>query len=341
MTTYYLCPIATILQYFSDAGIVLNGGKVSTYLAGSSTPQATKTDNTGAVDNANPIVLNSAGRLPNVSMWQAQGIKLKIIITDANNNQIGSPIDQVAGIDDPTDLLATLASNSTGSGADLIANAVRSFDLISTVRAAGAPTLVAGQTRVIDVQAATTPGDGYGGLFYWDASSSATDDSLTIIKPTGVSGAGRYLRQRGNSVWALKSNNSSYLSTTLASDPDLTVTLPSGIYAFECYLGFNGTGGGAQGIKIQITQTGAGTYGFGIPVFGNVNAANYSNLLTVNTTTLAIATITANPGNDALFIKGVLFSQGSTVTLKFAQNSASANAVLVGGGSYILCQLKV
>ena len=195
MTTYYMTPIATILQYFTDAGVVLNGGKINTYLAGTSTPQATYTSNTGGTPNANPIILNSAGRLNNVSIWQPQGVKLKIIITDANNNQIGSPIDQVAGIDDPTDLLATLASNSVGSGADLIANAMRSFDLVSSVRAAGAPTLVAGQTRVIDIQAGTVPDDGFGGIFYWSASSTATDDGVTVIKPTGVSGAGRYLRQ--------------------------------------------------------------------------------------------------------------------------------------------------
>lgn len=195
MTVYYLSPIASIFQFFTDVGLVLNGGKVSTYLAGTSTPTATYTDSTGATPNANPIILNSAGRLPNVQIWQPGGTKIKVIVTDANNNQIGPTFDQVAGIDDPTDLLSTLATSSVGSGADLIANAVRSFDLFSSVRAAGAPTLIAGQTRVIDLQAGVSPDDGLGGLFYWSATSTATDDGANVLKPTSVSGAGRYLRQ--------------------------------------------------------------------------------------------------------------------------------------------------
>jgi hypothetical protein len=37
-------------------------------------------------------------------------------------------------------------------------------------------------------------GDGGSGYFYYDAASSATDDGVTVIKPTEVSGAGRYIR---------------------------------------------------------------------------------------------------------------------------------------------------
>ena len=38
-----------------------------------------------------------------------------------------------------------------------------------------------------------TAGDGGGNRFYWDGTSSALDNSGTIIKPTFVSGAGRWL----------------------------------------------------------------------------------------------------------------------------------------------------
>lgn len=195
MTTYYLSPMANVMQYFTDIGVVLAGGKVSTFLAGTSTPTTTYTSNTGGTPNSNPIILNSAGRLPSVSIWQPGGTKIKVIVTDANNNQIGPTFDQLAGIDDPTDLLSTLAASGSGSGADLIANAVRSFDLFSSVRAAGAPILIAGQTRVIDVQSGINPDDGFGGMFYWNATSTATDDAANVLQPTGVVGAGRYLRQ--------------------------------------------------------------------------------------------------------------------------------------------------
>ncbi len=37
-------------------------------------------------------------------------------------------------------------------------------------------------------------GDGGGGAFYWDATSTATDDGGTVVKPASVGGAGRWLR---------------------------------------------------------------------------------------------------------------------------------------------------
>lgn len=197
MTTVFLCPISTIFQWFTDAGIILSGGKVNTYLGGTvSTPQVTYTDVTGVTPNSNPIILGSNGRLNGVQIWQPQGISLKLVITDANNVQLGPVFDQITGINDPTTVQTLYSNPATGFGADLIANAVRSYDLFSSLRAANAPSLAAGQTLVVDVQAGTVPGDGIGGLFYWNAAISATDDGMNVIKPNSVSGAGRYLRQR-------------------------------------------------------------------------------------------------------------------------------------------------
>lgn len=100
MASVYLCPITSILQYFTDAGIPLNGGKINTYLAGTSTPTNTWTDATGTVLNSNPIILNSAGRLNNVNIWQAQGTPIKVIIQDSSGNQIGPVFDNLSGIND-------------------------------------------------------------------------------------------------------------------------------------------------------------------------------------------------------------------------------------------------
>lgn len=196
MATVFLCPISTVSQWFTDAGIILSGGKVNTYLGGTvNTPQVTYTDVTGVTPNSNPIILGSNGRLNGVQIWQPQGISLKIVITDANNVQLGPVFDQITGINDPTTVQTLYANPATGFGADLIANVVRSYDLFSSVRAANAPSLAAGQTLVIDAQASVAPNDGVGGLFYWNASSVAADDGVNVLKPNSVSGAGRYLRQ--------------------------------------------------------------------------------------------------------------------------------------------------
>ena len=71
------------MQFFSNAGLPLSGGFVYSYLAGSSTPQATYTDSTGLVANPNPVVLDSSGR---ANIWLSG--YYKIAVYDAAMNLI-------------------------------------------------------------------------------------------------------------------------------------------------------------------------------------------------------------------------------------------------------------
>lgn len=60
----YLSPIGGAgAQFFDNDGNVLSGGKIYTYAAGSSTPQATYTTFQGTIAHSNPIILDSAGRV--------------------------------------------------------------------------------------------------------------------------------------------------------------------------------------------------------------------------------------------------------------------------------------
>ena len=202
MATLYLCPLSLIVQWFTNIGIMAAGGSVSTFVAGSvATPVTTFTDSTGLVANPNPMTLSSNGRpvsasgVP-VAFWVPQGTVVKFVAFDVNGNQL-SVLDNVASLDDPAALLAVLATSTSGSGADLIANAVRSYDVIASVRAANVPVLTGSQTLVIDVEGGTLINDGNGGLFYWSATSILADNGSTVIKPTAILPAnpGRYLRQ--------------------------------------------------------------------------------------------------------------------------------------------------
>jgi hypothetical protein len=204
-TTYYLSPISLLIQIFSNIGIPLQGGFVATYTAGTTTPVATYTDSTGTTANANPIPLSSAGRLQSaggapVACWVPQGTSHKMVITDSAGNFILA-LDNLTAINDPTALLTLLAFVSTSTvlgGADLVANAVRSYDVLASVRAAQVPNLATGQTLVIDLEGGTLVNDGNGGIFYWSPTSTATDDNgVTTIKPTAIAtgSPGRYLRQ--------------------------------------------------------------------------------------------------------------------------------------------------
>lgn len=72
------------MQFESAAGVPLSGGKVYTYAAGTTTPQATFTDYTGATPNANPIILNSRGE---AAIWLGSAA-YKFKLTDANDVEI-------------------------------------------------------------------------------------------------------------------------------------------------------------------------------------------------------------------------------------------------------------
>ena len=56
-------------QFFNNDGTVLSGGKLYTYAAGTTTPKATYTTSAGNIAHTNPIVLNSAGRVPGGEIW--------------------------------------------------------------------------------------------------------------------------------------------------------------------------------------------------------------------------------------------------------------------------------
>lgn len=54
---------------------------------------------------------------------------------------------------------------------------------------------------IIFVQGYYAPGDGGGGNFYWSQSSSTLDNGGTVIKPSSVSGSGRWLRPTQNFIF--------------------------------------------------------------------------------------------------------------------------------------------
>ncbi len=56
-------------QFFDNNGVILSGGKIYTYEAGTTTPLATYTSSTGVTAHTNPIVLNSAGRVSGGEIW--------------------------------------------------------------------------------------------------------------------------------------------------------------------------------------------------------------------------------------------------------------------------------
>ena len=76
-------------QFFDNNGIPLAGGLLYTYAAGTTTPATTYTSNTGGTANSNPIVLDSAGRVP-YEIWFTDGSYYKFVLKDSNGVLIGT-----------------------------------------------------------------------------------------------------------------------------------------------------------------------------------------------------------------------------------------------------------
>jgi hypothetical protein len=99
-------------QFFDDSGNPLSGGKIYTYAAGTTTPQTTYTSRTGTVPNANPIILDAAGRTPQ-QVWATEGLLYKYVVKSATDILIRT-WDNIGGSEVASDLAQDLAA-PTGS----------------------------------------------------------------------------------------------------------------------------------------------------------------------------------------------------------------------------------
>lgn len=108
-----LSPVAgAAAQFFDDNGNPLSGGKIETYIGGTSTPQATYTSSSGLIAHTNPIILDAAGRVPGGEIWLTSNSQYKFILKDADNALIGT----YDNINIAPSVSFTSISNFTGNG---------------------------------------------------------------------------------------------------------------------------------------------------------------------------------------------------------------------------------
>lgn len=72
-------------QFFDNNGNILSGGKLYTYAAGTTTPLACYTSLAGNVPHSNPIILDSAARVPGGEIWLAMGVGYKFALYTAQD----------------------------------------------------------------------------------------------------------------------------------------------------------------------------------------------------------------------------------------------------------------
>jgi hypothetical protein len=84
-------------QFFDNNGVILTGGKLYTYAAGTTTPQSTYTSISGATPHTNPIIMDSAGRIPGGEVWLTDGASYKFTLETSTGVLLGT-YDNVAAI---------------------------------------------------------------------------------------------------------------------------------------------------------------------------------------------------------------------------------------------------
>jgi hypothetical protein len=94
-----LSPVGGVAaQFFDNNGNPLSGGKLFTYSAGTTTPAATFTSSLGTTAQPNPIVLDSAGRVPGSGeIWLTDGVIYKFVLQTSTNVLIAT-YDNITGI---------------------------------------------------------------------------------------------------------------------------------------------------------------------------------------------------------------------------------------------------
>ena len=175
-------------QFFTNAGVPLAGGKIYTYGAGGTTPQATYTTSAGSIAHSNPIVLDAAGRVPAAGeIWLTDTQVYKFVLKDSAGVTVQT-LDNVSASIGSAALVASSGSSLIGflqSGSGAIAQTVQSKlrESVSILDFGADPTGVANSTTAI--QAALDSGAGS----IYIPEGTYLFSTLTVNKNTRLHGA--------------------------------------------------------------------------------------------------------------------------------------------------------
>ena len=208
---YSLSPLLKPRFFVNATNKPLVGGKLYTYLAETTTPATTYSNDTGT-PNTNPIILDANGEC---NLYLDDDKVYRLILKDANDVTYFDK-DRVSSI----------------GGGDY---KVLTFNTIADLR------LKIGSEKepVAQTSGYYAAGDGGGNSFYWDGTSAATDNGGTIIKPTFVVGAGRWLATDTSRVSVLQfgadksgtTEATSIFAAALSATNEIIV--PSGTYKIK------------------------------------------------------------------------------------------------------------
>jgi hypothetical protein len=340
---FFLSPIGNAQQ--SDAnGDPLVGGKIYTYLAGTTTAAATYTTSAGSVAQANPIILNSLG-LPDNPIWLTGGVSYKLVIKTSADVTLRT-VDNIAGVNDitgstsewvesgfvPTYVSATSFSVPGDQTTTLaVGRRLQTRNTSGLVYSRiSVSSFAAAVTTVTVVNDSTTLDSGLSAVSYGLASpvNPSLPNSAAVRETMGISAA---IQNQTNTAYTTAGTATAY---TLTPSPAITAYAAGQSF----FVTFNAASGAAPTLTISgvatppnlVKQIAAGTY-------ANIAAGeiptNHRSPVTLLSATQALVEslpfAVAGPNNTPLSFRNRLANARFTINQR-----AVSGAVVLGAGVY-------
>lgn len=292
----------------------LSGGKVQTYIAGTTTPKATYTTSAGTVANANPVILDSQGY---ANIWLGTG-DYKIVLLDSN------------------DVVQWTVDNYAGDTAQGFAGAVFPISTNTNITDSyNQGVLICTNTISLNLMPAATSGAGFLLAIYNYGTGVVTIDPNASET---INGASTLVLPAGGSVMVVCDGTQWYglYYTAELGAQSRNLTIPLNFKQGADIASATTTDiGAATGNYINITGTTTIT-GFGTVQAGTIRYVNFTGALTLtyNATSMilpGLANITTSAGDTATFVS---LGSGNWKCLEY-QLSSSLSAGLSVVSNYI------
>lgn len=268
---FVISPVLVGVPVIDANGDPLSGGKIYTYLSGTSTPATTWADSGGVTANPNPIILDANGYSPSM-IWLDSADAYRMVIKTPGDVQVGPILDNLIGV---------------------IPGSVQSFPATSNLSMGG--------FRLTNLDNASVGGDAMSrdaGDARWLRTPATANHSMGGFRITSLADAtsptDAMNRQAGDARWLASNGNGSLLSGLTM--PQLTWAVPASITANATIdYTYNGAivvvdsasaltmtlaDANAAGFSCKILRKGTGTVAIARQTTGLINGSSSSKSIT-------------------------------------------------------------